>query len=75
MFRPRPAPVGLGQYGHLPGEPGGFQSQHGEGGVGSSEAPLRKGSLLISHVSGFVSAGGHYPFHLGTHALQEENAD
>ena len=58
----RLAPGAPGQGEHLPGGPGGFQSQHREGGVGSSEAPLQKNSLVLSLPVGITcSAWGHLP--------------
>lgn len=53
---------GCGSATLAPGAPGGFQSQHREGGVGSSEAPLQKDSLVLSLPVGTTcSAWGHLP--------------
>ena len=58
----RLAPGAPSQGEHLPGGPGGFQSQHREGRVGSSEAPLQKDSLVVSLPVGTTcSAWGHLP--------------
>lgn len=65
-----------GQDGHLPGwgELCGFQSQHGEGGVGSLEAPLQKENLVIWLLLVSLPADTAL-FAPGTRVLQEENAD
>ena len=53
---------GCGSATLAPGALGGFQSQHREGGVGSSEAPLQKDSLVLSLPVGTTcSAWGHLP--------------